>query len=40
MFVTPKEVDAVIDRLADIISNAINIAVHPALSVNDINKYI
>ena len=40
MFVTPKEVDAVIDRLADIISNAINIAVHPALSINDINKYI
>lgn len=40
MFVTPKEVDAVIDRLADIISNAINIAIHPALSINDINKYI
>lgn len=40
MFVTPKEVDAVIERLAEIISNAINIAVHPALSVEDINKYV
>lgn len=40
MFVTPKEVDAVIERLAEIISNAINIAVHPALSIEDINKYI
>lgn len=40
MFVTPKEVDSVIDRLADIISNAINIAVHPALTIDDINKYI
>ena len=40
MFVTPKEVDAVIDRLADIISNAINIAIHPALTTDDINKYV
>ncbi|MDD5945611.1 MAG: GPR endopeptidase [Clostridia bacterium] len=40
MFVTPKEVDAVIDRLADIISNAINIAIHPALTVEDINRYV
>lgn len=40
MFVTPKEVDSVIDRLADIISNAINIAIHPALTIDDINKYI
>ncbi|MEA4972544.1 Germination protease [bioreactor metagenome] len=40
MFVTPKEVDEVIERLAEIISNAINIAVHPALSAEDINKYV
>ncbi len=40
MFVTPKEVDEVIEHLAEIISNAINIAVHPALSVEDINKYV
>ncbi len=40
MFVTPKEVDAVIERMADIISNAINISVHPALTQEDINRYI
>ncbi len=40
MFVTPKEVDAVIERLADIISNAINIAIHPALTSGDINRYV
>lgn len=40
MFVTPKEVDAVIDRLANIISNSINIALHPGIDHNDINRYI
>ena len=40
MFVTPKEVDAVIDRLADIIANAINIAVHPGITMEDINQYV
>lgn len=39
MFVTPKEVDAVIKRLANIISNGINIALHPAISKDDINRY-
>lgn len=40
MFVTPKEVDAVIDRLSNIISNSINIALHPGIDFNDINRYI
>ena len=40
MFVTPKEGDAVIDRLADIIANAINIAVHPGITMEDINQYV
>ena len=39
MFVTPKEVDMVIDRLADIIANAINTAVHPAVKMEDVKKY-
>lgn len=39
MFVTPKEVDAVVERLANIISNAINIALHPGISPEDINRY-
>ena len=40
MFVTPKEVDSVIDRLADIISSAINAALQPGLKKDDINMYI
>ena len=39
MFVTPKEVDMVIDRLADIIANAINTAVHPSVKMEDMKKY-
>lgn len=40
MFVTPKEVDAVVDRLANIIANGINIALHPGVTMEDINKYV
>lgn len=40
LFVTPKEVDAVIDRLSGIIANALNIALHPGISKKDINKYV
>ncbi|MDR1067320.1 MAG: GPR endopeptidase [Clostridiales bacterium] len=40
MFVTPKEVDATIDRLSGIIANALNIALHPGISLSDINRYI
>lgn len=39
MFVTPKEVDLVIDRLANIIANGINIALHPGVTLGDISKY-
>lgn len=39
MFVTPKEVDAVIDRLSGIIANAINIALQPEITMEDINRY-
>ena len=39
MFVTPKEVDAVIENLVNIISNSINIAVHPGITQEDINRY-
>ncbi len=39
MFVTPKEVDAVIENLVNIISNSINIALHPGIDTNDISKY-
>ena len=40
MFVTPKNVDAVIDRLSNIIANSLNIALHPGLDKEDINRYI
>ena len=39
MFVTPKEVDAVIDNLVNIIANSINIALHPGINLEDINRY-
>lgn len=39
MFVTPKEVDAVIDNIVNIIANSINIALHPGINMEDINKY-
>lgn len=39
MFVTPKEVDAVIENLVNIISNSINIALHPGITQEDINRY-
>ncbi len=40
MFVTPKEVDAVIERLSSIIANGINIALHRGITLEDIGKYM
>ena len=40
MFVTPKEVDAVVERLARIIANALNIALHPGIGKEDIDRFI
>jgi len=40
MFVTPKEVDAVVERLARIIANALNIALHPGISKDDIDRFM
>ncbi|MCL2406526.1 MAG: GPR endopeptidase, partial [Defluviitaleaceae bacterium] len=36
MFVTPKDVDSVIDRLSHIISDALNLALQPSLAKADI----
>ena len=36
MFVTPKEVDATIDRLSNVIAGGINIAMHEGLCLDDI----
>ncbi len=40
VMVTPKEVDIIIRDLSQIIANAINIAIHPAIDLKDINRYI
>jgi len=40
MFVTPKEVDAVVERLARIIANALNIALHPGICKEDIDRFM
>lgn len=39
LFVTPKEIDSIMEYLASIVSNGINIAVHPCMTLDDINKY-
>lgn len=39
MFVTPKEVDMIIERLSKIISDSLNLAIHPNISRDDINLY-
>ncbi|MCL2365301.1 MAG: GPR endopeptidase [Defluviitaleaceae bacterium] len=39
-FVTPKDVDAVVMRLARIIANALNMALHPGISAEDVNRYL
>jgi spore protease len=40
LVVTPKEVDLVIDSVSKIIANGINIALQPALDLEDINRYL
>ncbi|OON94919.1 MAG: GPR endopeptidase [Candidatus Epulonipiscioides saccharophilum] len=39
LFVTPKDMDEVIMYLGNVIANAINIAVHPGITIDDVNKY-
>jgi spore protease len=40
LMVTPKEVDMVIDSVSKIIANGVNIALQPALELEDINRYV
>lgn len=39
LFVTPKEIDEVMEYLSSIVSNGINLAVHSGMTLKDINKY-
>jgi len=40
LIVTPKEVDDVIDRIAKVIANGLNIALHQGITLDDVNRYI
>jgi len=40
LVVTPKDIDLMIDSLSKIISNGINIALQPNMTVEDINKFL
>lgn len=40
LVVTPKEIDMVINSVSKIIANGINIALQPALGLEDINKFL
>ncbi|WP_291569393.1 GPR endopeptidase [Clostridium sp. UBA4548] len=40
LVVTPKDIDKVIESVSRIIANGINIALQPALTLDDINKYL
>ncbi|WP_034438138.1 GPR endopeptidase [Clostridium ihumii] len=40
MVVTPKDIDMVIECISKIIANGINIALQPALTLDDIDKYL
>lgn len=40
LMVTPKEVDLIIDTTSKVIANGVNIALQPAMKLEEINKYL
>lgn len=40
LMVTPKDVDSIIDNISKIIANGLNIALHPSVHLEDVNRYI
>ncbi|MCX7746744.1 MAG: GPR endopeptidase [Clostridia bacterium] len=40
LIVTPKEIDDIIERISKVIANGLNIALHPGVTVEDMNRYI
>ena len=38
--VTPKDVDLVVENLAKVVANGINIAIQPDMELEDINKFL
>ena len=39
LIVTPKEVDEIMDDMAELIANGINMALHNGITIKDLNKY-
>ena len=40
LIVTPKEIDEVVRKIAKIIANGLNIALHQGIGLNDVNRYV
>ncbi|QCX32421.1 GPR endopeptidase [Caloramator sp. E03] len=40
LMVTPKEIDSLIEDMSKIIANGINICLHPAIELKDVNRYV
>ena len=40
LVVTPKEVDVLIDDVADIIADGINLAINKGMTLEDVNRYL
>jgi len=40
MFVTPKEIGEVVNWLAGMVANAINISMHEGIDIDDINRFM
>lgn len=38
--VTPKDIDVLIDDLSIVLANGLNIALHPAIDLKDVNRYL
>ena len=40
LIVTPKEIDEIIERIAKVVANGLNIALHQGITLNDVNRYV
>lgn len=40
LIVTPKEIDEVVKKIAKVIANGLNIALHQGITLNDVNRYV
>lgn len=40
LIVTPKEIDEVVRKIAKVIANGLNIALHQGIGLNDVNRYV